>query len=254
MNEPVFYVAGHSEALTFTEAVLKKKDFRFSDCPDSSVTHILLGVPSFEKDGSLKGGGSLEELLLQFPTDVTVCGGLLRHPALGGYRTVDLMEDPTYVAENARITAYCAVRLATQKLPVTLWRCPVLVIGCGRIGKCLAQLLGGMGALVTVAARKESDRAMLAALGYDTVSTADLPNSLARYRVIFNTAPMMLLTQEGLEDCPQDCLKIDLASCPGMDAPDVIWARGLPGKDAPETSGELIARTILRLLYNKERS
>ena len=49
-------------------------------------------------------------------------------------------------------------------------------------------------------------------------------------------------------------IKIDLASCPGMDAPDVIWARGLPGKDAPETSGELIARTILRLLYNKERS
>ena len=33
---------------------------------------------------------------------------------------------------------------------------------------------------------------------------------------------------------------------------DVLWARGLPGKDAPESSGKLIARTILRLCGGKE--
>ena len=33
----------------------------------------------------------------------------------------------------------------------------------------------------------------------------------------------------------------------------VIWARGLPGKDAPESSGILIAKTIIRLLERKEQ-
>lgn len=248
MKEPIFYIAGHTDALHFAETALKKKGLQFTPIPDKSVTHLLLGVPSFEPDGSLKGGGRLEDILPQLAPEVTVCGGMLKNPLLDGYRVVDLLDDPGYVAENARITAHCAVGLAMKKLPVTLWHCPVLVIGWGRIGKCLAQLLNAMGAMVTVAARKESDRAMLLALGYDTVDTQGLGNSLARYRVIFNTAPVTVLSGEDLYDCSDDCLKIELASCLGIAAPDVIWARGLPNKDAPETSGELIARTILRLL------
>lgn len=248
MKEPVFYTAGQTDAMRFAQALLKKKDLRFAPIPDRSVTHLLLGVPAFEADGSLKGGGWLEDILPSLSPEVTVCGGMLKSTVLEGYRTVDLLDDPGYVAENARITAHCAVRLAMQKLPVTLWRCPVLVIGWGRIGKCLAQLLKSMGAIVTVAARKDSDRAMLSALGHDCVDTQSLCNGLARFRVIFNTAPVMVLPKEDMLDCADDCVKIDLASCPGMEAPDVIWARGLPSKDAPETSGELIARTVLRLL------
>lgn len=248
MKEPIFYTAGRTDALHFAETVLKKKDLRFAPTPDQSVTHLLLGVPGFESDGSLKGGGHLEDILPLLSPEVTVCGGMLKHSQLAGYRTVDLLEDPQYVAENARITAHCAVSLAAEKLPVTLWRCPALVIGWGRIGKCLAQLLKAMGAIVTVAARKETDRAMLFALGYDAVDTQELGNSLSRYRVIFNTAPVPVLPKEELHDCSDDCLKIELASCLGIEAPDVIWARGLPNKAAPESSGELIARTILRLL------
>ena len=48
--------------------------------------------------------------------------------------------------------------------------------------------------------------------------------------------------------CFGNALKIDLASKPGIGGSDVIWARGLPGKDAPESSGELIAKTIIRLM------
>ena len=248
MIEPVFYTAGCTDALRFTETVLKRKGLRFAPLPNRSVTHLLLGVPSFEADGSLKGGQRLEDILPSLSPDVTICGGLLCRTELEAYRTVDLLEDPEYVSENARITAYCAVRIAMQKLPVTLWRCPVLVIGWGRIGKCLAQLLKNMGAIVTVAARKEQDRATLSALGYDSINTQTLGNSIARFRLIFNTAPVMVLPKEDMQNCADDCLKIDLASRLGIEAPDVIWARGLPGKDAPETSGELIARTILRLL------
>ena len=252
MNEPVFYTAGRTNAIVVAEKILQGYDFRFASCPDRSVTHLLLGVPAFEADGTLKGGGRLTDILPLLSPEVTVCGGMLKHTSLEGYRTLDLLEAPEYVAENARITAHCAVSLAMQKLPVTLWRCPVLVIGWGRIGKCLAQLLKSIGAVVTVAARKETDRAMLNALGYDCVDTLALGNGLARYRVIFNTAPEMVLSKEDMQQSAADCLKIDLASKPGMDAPDVLWARGLPGKDAPETSGQLIVRSILRLLSKRK--
>lgn len=248
LKEPVFYTAGRTDAMRCAQRLLKKKGLRFAPLPDRSVTHLLLGVPAFEPDGSLKGGGWLEDVLPLLSPDVTVCGGLLDKGVPEGYEKVDLLKDPGYVAENARITAYCAVRLAMRKLPVVLWRCPVLVIGWGRIGKCLAHLLQSMGALVTVATRKETDRAMLSALGYDAIDVQSLGNGLTRFRVIFNTAPAMILPAEELHDCAEDCLKIDLASCPGIEAPDVIWARGLPSKDVPESSGELISRTLLRLL------
>jgi hypothetical protein len=51
-----------------------------------------------------------------------------------------------------------------------------------------------------------------------------------------------------LSECPGKALKIDLASQPGIGGNDVIWARGLPGKNAPESSGKLIAQTVLRKL------
>ena len=47
--------------------------------------------------------------------------------------------------------------------------------------------------------------------------------------------------------CLEDCVKIDLASKPGIEDEDVIIARGLPGIHFPESSGKLIADTLLRL-------
>lgn len=215
----------------------------FAHSAGQAVTHLLLPVPSLDADGSIKGGEPLAGLLQKLPQDIRVIGGNL--PEIGR-QTYDLLKDPGYVAENAYITAHCAVRLILDRLPMPLRGQKVLVIGWGRIGKCLAALLKGLEAAVTVAARKETDRAMLRALGYGTVPIEGLCSD--GYRVILNTVPVMVLPQ-----CNDKCLKIDLASKPGIGGSDVLWARGLPGKDAPEASGELIARTVLNYL-NKERS
>ena len=48
-------------------------------------------------------------------------------------------------------------------------------------------------------------------------------------------------------------MKIDLASEKGLGGEDVIWARGLPGIHAPESSGRLIAETCLRLGMEGEK-
>ena len=247
-----FHFAGHTEALDFCRKYLRYHGCDISSAPNSSVTHLILPVPSFSDDGCIKGGDSLPSVLQQLPKEITVIGGKLQHPALAGYRTIDLLEDPVYLSENANITAYCALKQVMQHLKVTLQGCPILVIGWGRIGKCLARLLRQLGARVSVYARKEADRAMLLALGYETADITPPAYDLMRYRVIFNTAPAMLLPAESLENCRGDCLKIDLASNPGIASKDVIWARGLPNRDAPESSGILMGQTILRLVPEKE--
>ena len=247
MNGHIYYSAGHTDALDFAVKALKRKGCVFAKQPDKTVTRLLLPVPSFDTNGCLKGGGMLAEVLEHLSRNVTIYCGNPGHFIPPGYKTVDLLQDAFFLAENADITAHCAVREAILQLTVTLRGCHVLVVGWGRIGKCLSSLLKSMGAIVTVAARKEQDRAIAAALGYDVTDVHSLSYELLRFQVIFNTVPETVITKDAIKYCRPDCLKIDLASVPGIDAPDVISARGLPNKDAPESSGELIARTVLRL-------
>ena len=244
MNDLIFYCAGGNKALYYAAAFLMEEGAVFLPCPDHTVTHLLLPIPSFEKDGSIKGGGDITEILSQLPKTVTVIGGNLCRPELSDYEVLDLLEDSWYLAKNAGITAYCALELALSKLPITLEKCPVLVIGWGRIGKCLAKLLHGLGACVTVAARKESRRVMIDALGYRSCPMEGI--RAENYRLIVNTVPAMVLPC-----APGTALKIDLASVPGIGGSDVLQARGLPGLLAPESSGALIAQVITHWIKEK---
>ena len=239
-----FYTLGASDALTHARNCLLSWGYDIADVPCPAVTHLLLPVPSFEPGGNIKGGPNLAEVLPRFSPDVTALGGML--PPLP-VATVDLLQDAHYTAENAAITAHCALGLLMQQLPTTLANLPVLILGWGRIGKCLGQLLSGMGTRVTVAARRVEDRAMIAALRMEAV---DFPVPQAdRYAVVINTIPAPVL-QAG-ETRPGAYL-LDLASQPGILGENVHWERGLPGRLAPQSAGTLMAKTALRYALGKE--
>ncbi len=248
MNGTIICTAGNSPALRFACGYLARRGYQIVRVPAPDATHLLLPVPSFEPDGRIKGGGILENILADLPETVTVVGGNLNHPALNTYKKLDFLCQSGYLAENAAITADCALQIARTQLPVVYTNCRVLVLGWGRIGKCLAEKLRALGAHVTVAARKESDLAMLRALGYETRSIDTLGAELLRYRVIFNTAPAPVLSREQLGFCCKECLLVELASTNGMDGEHILVARGLPGKLAPESSGLLIANTLMSQL------
>lgn len=242
---------GGTKALPVAVRALESRGARIAQAPQDAVTHLLLPVPSFDADGTIRGGGDLEDVLKLLPPNITVLGGNLTNPLLAGYETVDLLQDEQYLAENAELTAECTMVILRNLLPVQLRKLPILVIGWGRIGKCLAKKLQLLGAQVQVAARKKTDRGMLTALGYEALSIEQMRKELSRYRVIINTAPTLMLTREQLKSCAPECVKIDLASVCGMEGADVIVARGLPGKQLPESSGMLMADTVLRLLREK---
>ena len=85
---------------------------------------------------------------------------------------------------------------------------------------------------------------MLKALGYEAVDFPEVSGMLNHFSILFNTVPEPPFSFEG------GCIAVDLASEPGLQGDSIIVARGLPGKYAPESSGRLIAQTILR--YHKE--
>lgn len=168
------------------------------------------------------------------PAGPVVIGGNLDF--LDGQK-IDLLKDAEYLARNAELTAEAALGLLLPMLDDDFSHTPVLVLGWGRIGKCLSRMLREMGFPVSVYARKEADRAMLGALGYDAAeANAD------GYRCVINTAPAPIL-----DACDPGCVKLDLASVKGLPGEDVIHARGLPGRYKPAASGRLIADAIMRL-------
>lgn len=243
MNQRLFYAAGSSSAIAFAARELELRGIAFSDKPGPAVTHLLLNVPCRE---------DVSQVLQSMPDGATVFGGMLQGQDFSRFRCIDLLADPMYLAQNAQITAQCALTLAAQNLPITWDNCSVLIIGWGRIGKCLSQLLRSVGADVSVAARKPADRAMLTALGFTAEDPARLNHILCHYRLIVNTVPEPILYGSQLRHCRPDCLMMELASRPGILSEDVMKAPGLPGKMVPESSGRLIARTIMRLCAGKE--
>lgn len=240
MNEPIIYPVGNSSVMEYAAQALQWHGMTVVGVPNPDVTHVLLPMPHniFPK-----------EIAAQLSPHVTVIGGNLNLP---GYRCLDLLKDDFYLSQNAMITAHVAITIASQHSPFVLNRCPVLILGWGRIGKCLMKLLQGLGADVTVAVRKPPDRSMIEALGCQSADIHSLSHLLRRYRILFNTVPSPILDGEQCANCRKDCIKIELASQTGIAAADVITARGLPGKYAPESSGRLIAQSILRLLAQEE--
>ncbi len=226
MDTTVIYPLGDSPAISFAVRALEKAGVQIGYAL-SQATHVLFPVPTKEVN------------VQNIPESVTVIGGNLDFLP-DTFSKVDLLQEEQYLAENAYLTADCALRLLGDRLGVAFRGCTLLVVGWGRIGKCLATILKALDADVTVAARKPSDLGMLTALGYKAVAVSEIEPE--QYRAIINTAPAPVMERDG------DYIQIDLASQRGLAGETVIWARGLPGKMLPESSGALIARGVLRHL------
>lgn len=209
-------------ALEYAAIWLRGAGVTVTDVCDSETTHLLLPVPTRCFD--------------TLPENVVIAGGNLH--CLPGYTVIDLLKDPQYLTENAAITARCAARLTDAD-----WKdLPVLVLGWGRIGKYLSRELRELGACVTIAARKAPDLETATALGYGSIPLEHARQALPRFHVVFNTIPAMVLSLDAWEG-----VAVELASKPGMCGKPIIDGKGLPGRLAPEASGELIARRFLAL-------
>ena len=230
MKRPTMYIPHPTAALEAAANRLRGRGVEFSDCAQDAE-FLLYPAPT------------KLEMLDSCTMDQTVIGGNLDFLNEAVER-LDLLKDPYYLAANAAITAEAALALVLKELNCEISAANILILGWGRIGKCLTHQLHHLNANVTVYARKDADRAMLRALGYRYCTREELDRSACRYHCIINTIPAPVLTDADARTIRPDCLKLELASGIWLPGEDVVLAHGLPGKCKPEASGNLIAKTI----------
>lgn len=153
---------------------------------------------------------------------------------------------------NAVPTAEGIAEIALKVLPITVDGVTVVVFGFGRTGKAIGELFKAMGADVIIGARRASVLAEAEKRGFKTVNISDDFDIPEKIRMAVNTVPAEILSEKHLKQL-KGCLYAEAASAPyGTDLEkaraagvNVILASGLPGKIAPESAGEIIAKTII---------
>ena len=174
---------------------------------------------------------------------------------LEGFRVFDLMADEAFLRRNAVLTAEGALFAAMRAQEKALRDCDCLVIGWGRIGRALTEMLVALGARATVASRAERSRRQAQERGAQAVETAALSGALSGKRLVFSTPPFPVLQEAELARAGRDACVIDLSSPPyGVDVEAAhrlglrAWREpGLPGRYCPESAALAIAAAFEKL-------
>lgn len=169
---------------------------------------------------------------------------------------ISLMERDEIAIPNAIPTAEGAVAIAMNTLPITIYGSRAAVLGFGRVGKAMARTLKALGASITIFSRNNEEHKEGRSIGFDMRHYEACSHIFPHCDLIVNTVPYRILDVEKLSYILPKTLVIDLASAPGgvnLSAAQqrditVIPALGLPGKCAPVTAGEILAKGIRPIL------
>ncbi|MBR6781714.1 MAG: hypothetical protein IKM33_00760 [Clostridia bacterium] len=185
-------------------------------------------------------------------------------------RISDYYDSEVLQLRNAYLTAEAALMTAMELTDCAIRGVSVGVLGYGRIGKFLSRLLHGLGAEVTVCARREESLFEAAAQGChpllmtESASMGGLSPLCRGHSVLFNTIPARVLPRDLLMGLEKNTLLIDLASAPfGVSDRDVreataeiglryLRAPSLPGSYAPRDAGRIVAECILEELSRRD--
>lgn len=174
----------------------------------------------------------------------------------------DYFLDEALLVKNAFLTSEAAINASYKHIDFPINKSNILVCGFGRIGKSLSYMLKGLGASVTISARKDKDIAWIDCLGFKSVETGEISQltSSHSFDIIYNTIPQLIFDEKIISGLKGSPIIIDLASLPG--GIDLNSAKkfkiksyqelALPGKYFPLESAIVIKDSILNII-NKLR-
>lgn len=163
---------------------------------------------------------------------------------------VNLWEDEILLQENAYLTAEGAAAAVISRMSGSLRDVQCLVIGYGRIGRALTEILINLGANVTVATRGNAKFCRIQESGAAAIDLKDLDQALANAQVIFSTPPSMVIGKNLLYKLRSDALIVDLSSPPyGVDV-DAAQAMGIKAWREPNLPGRYCPLSAARVLFN----
>lgn len=195
------------------------------------------------------------EILESIPCDVPIFIGWAR-PALKmaaqilNIPLIEIANRDEVAILNSIPSAEGAIQMAIEATNITIHSSESFVLGVGRTGITLINMLKGLGAKVSAAARKPADLARAVEMGVRVFDYSQLEKEIWRADIVFNTVPALVLNRNILEKMSREAVIIDLASIPG--GTDFEYARilgikaqlapGLPGIVAPKTAGKILAK------------
>lgn len=186
----------------------------------------------------------------------TIIGGIfpktLNSDFYKNNKIIDFSKSEELLMYNAILTAESAVLVAIQNSQKSLSFSNILIVGNGRIGKSLSNILKGFYSNITVSARKNTDFSSITANGLNSINTSDISKYIENYDYIFNTVPSLVIDENCIKKCKKNCLIIDLASLPGGTDFEAckkhniayIHALSLPGKYSPMSAAAAIKKEI----------
>lgn len=287
MFDKGFLIIGGDRRLNSTACELKKRGERVfvyansyiekengekvSDLKDAinKIKNIIFGIP-FSKDGTTILAPSedeplyTEEILEYIRPSHVIMGGMMKDFSISaierGASVYDYGLREDFSIYNAIPTAEAILEILIRELPVTIDKCTFFVIGYGKIGKALSKMLKCLGADVTVSARKSADFALASAQGLKCVKTDPKMFFERDFRVIINTVPAVILTEESFGDIKRGTFVLDVSSYPGFIDKSLGEKYGvrveggfsLPAKTAPDTAGKIIA-DVIKNIFNETK-
>ncbi len=171
---------------------------------------------------------------------------------------IDYSKSEKLAIYNSISTAEGIIAEAIIAKNTNLHHSKVLVLGYGKCGKTLAWKLKNLDAKVTVCARKEEDLESAYSMGLNAINLHNLIMEINKYDYIFNTIPIIILNEELLSKVNSQCVILDIASNPGgvdknaalRHKISVRHVLGIPGKYAPKSSGEEMAKELINIIEN----
>lgn len=232
-----------------------------------SLAHcVILPLPAEKPEGEVytplwEGTVKVEQVLGAMAPGQLLCGGLVRDTLRQqaqerGISLVDYYAREELTLLNAIPTAEGAIQLAMERMPTTIHNARIWILGFGRVGQALGVRLHALGAKVCILARNPAQRALAVSFGLEAEPLHGMGEWLHCPHVVINTIPVPLLGLEELSALRQGAWVMDLASEPGgVDRQaaqtlgvEVVWARGLPGKVAPQTAAEYLKDTVYHIM------
>lgn len=166
---------------------------------------------------------------------------------------IDLMKNEKFVYNNAVLTAESTIPFILSTKKSSIQNLNILVMGYGRIGSNLSEILNKLGAnLFCFAIRKESI-AKIIKLGYNYIELESIANNLEKIDIIINTIPRNILSYEMLSKIKEYHIPVlELASSPyGMDISiadklevDYKILSALPARIVPKSAALFVKETI----------
>lgn len=188
-----------------------------------------------------------------------VSGEIAEYARRCGRELCDYLSREELQLKNAVPTAEGTIEILMRRLPVTLAGAQIAVIGYGRTAQSLCDALLGLGASVTVWARKPAALALAGTRGCAALPLSDFSERRRRYEAVVNTVPAPVLAEAELRRLPRGCLVLDIASERCIADEKAVSALGieyeralsLPGKAAPKTAGRIIVETVFEILRER---